>query len=128
MKPDLLFVYGILKRGYSLDLSKEGGKYLGEAVLKGANLYRIGDGVGLQLADEGKVHGEVFEIADDWVWRWLDGIEGHPYLYRRELVQVWLSPVNQEFYAWVYVHQLPEYFGELIESGKYESDSEYARG
>lgn len=137
MKPNKLFCYGILMRGFSLDLEKEGCKFLGEAVLKPANLYRIGDGVGLRIEDDGKVYGEVFEVQDH-LWRWLDRIEGHPYVYMRQQVQVMLSPVHadlenpaamdEEAECWTYVHQIPEALGELIESGKYESDSEYARG
>jgi gamma-glutamylcyclotransferase (GGCT)/AIG2-like uncharacterized protein YtfP len=135
MEPNKLFVYGILKRGYSLDLSKLGGKFLGEAVLQPANLYKIGQGVGMLIEKEGKVYGEVFEITDPKVWRWLDHIEGHPYTYMRQQVQVLMEPVGatgvvgvEEHECWTYVHQLPEYLGELIDSGKYENDSGYARG
>lgn len=133
MQPNKLFCYGILKRGFSLDLEKMGGKFLGEAILKPANLYRIGDGVGLRIEDEGKVYGEVFEIEREKTWLWLDRIEGHPYTYMRQQVQVMVScdeggPQLIEMECWTYVHQHPEYMGELIESGNYESDSEYARG
>lgn len=135
VEPKILFCYGILKRGFSLDLEKMGGKFLGEAILKPANLYRIGDGVGLRIEDDGKVYGEVFEISNDKTWLWLDRIEGHPYTYMRQLVQVDMVQGYDEHLsdkqhpdAWTYVHQHPEYMGELIESGNYENNSEYARG
>lgn len=132
VKPNKIFVYGILKRSYSLDLEKRGCKFLGEAVLQPANLYRIGDGVGMLIENEGKVHGEVFEVSNAKIWLWLDRIEGHPYTYMRQVVQViltqgdgWEEP--REIECWTYVHMHPEYMDELIESGNYESNSEYAR-
>ena len=134
VKPNKLFVYGILKQGFSLDLTKEGATFLGKAILQGANLYRIGQGVGLRIEDEGKVYGEVFEIPSA-LWHWLDRIENHPHTYQRQLVQVLMIEGYDEHLsekqhpeAWVYVHQHPEYFSGLIESGKYEADGEYARG
>jgi len=120
---ELLFVYGILKRGFELDLEREGAKFIGEGVLKNANIYRIGDGVGLLLEDEGKVYGEIFKIPNR-LWKWLDAIEGHPHTYMRQLVEpiLWDEHDASSTYvkAWVYVHQLSHYLGELIESGKYE--------
>jgi gamma-glutamylcyclotransferase (GGCT)/AIG2-like uncharacterized protein YtfP len=135
LKPNKLFVYGILKRGFALDLEREGCKFLGKAVLQPANIYKIGDGVGLLIENEGKVYGEVFEIPER-LWRWLDNIEGHPYTYMRQQVQVrvntWTNDsygcADEEMEAWVYVHQRPEYMSELIESGKYDQGGKYARG
>ena len=130
VEPNKLFCYGILKRGFSLDLSREGAKFLGEATLQPANLYRIGQGVGLRIEDEGKVYGEVFEIPPV-MWKWLDRIENHPHTYQRQLVEASLYADDLSVIGvncWVYVHQHPEYFGELIESGNYEASGEYARG
>jgi gamma-glutamylcyclotransferase (GGCT)/AIG2-like uncharacterized protein YtfP len=128
-----LFVYGILKRGFALDLEREGCKFLGEATLQPANIYRIGEGVGLLIENEGKVYGEVFEIPNR-LWHWLDRIEGHPYTYMRQIVQVRENPPlpfddrGEMHDAWVYVHQHEEYLGELIESGRYLEGGRYARG
>ena len=127
-KTNKLFVYGILKRGFSLDLSREGAKFIGEAILQPANLYSIGAGVGLLLENEGKVHGEVFEIPNERMWKWLDRIEGHPHLYQRQRVWPVLTHSNDEVEAYVYVYQRPEYLGRLIESGNYDDNSGYARG
>lgn len=117
-----LFVYGILKRGFQLDLTKEGATFVGEATLQPANLYAIGGGVGLRIEDEGKAYGEVFEIPET-MWRWLDRIENNPYTYMRQLVEVMVYPTDAPAYeleAYVYVHQHPEYFDGVIESGNYQ--------
>ena len=127
-KTNKLFVYGILKKGFSLDLSREGAKFIGEAILQPANIYSIGAGVGLLLEEEGKVHGEVFEIPNERMWKWLDQIEGHPHLYQRQIVWPVLTHSNDEVEAYVYVYQRPEYLGRLIESGNYDDNSGYARG
>lgn len=111
-----LFCYGILKKGFALDLEHEGAKFLGEATLQPANIYRIGGGVGLAIEDRGKVHGEVFEIPEGF-WKWLDRIEGHPYTYQRQVFEVSLN--GEVMPAWVYVHQHPNFFGALIQSGNY---------
>jgi gamma-glutamylcyclotransferase (GGCT)/AIG2-like uncharacterized protein YtfP len=86
-----LFVYGILKRGYELDLEDDNrGQFLGEATLDRANLYRIGDGVGLRFVkDPNRVaQGEVFRIHSQSVWRWLDSIEQNGRVYTRKIVTV----------------------------------------
>lgn len=105
-----LFVYGILKRNYELDLRKFGCTFLGEAELPGATLYGIGgqnhdrlslddfgkdsprqwSGVGLRFTPkdpDGVAHGEVFEIPDS-LWDWLDTIENNGFTYTRKVVQV----------------------------------------
>lgn len=104
VEPNKLFVYGILKRGYELDLSNTGGKFLGEASIQGAVLYGIGwipeglrnqilarkfHGVGLKLdVDSTKVaHGELWEIPNR-LWKWLDDIERNGFCYTRKVVQV----------------------------------------
>jgi len=136
MEPNLLTVYGILKRGYSLDLEREGCKFLGTVQVPNTNLYSIGEGVGLLREDGGLSFGELFEVPER-LWRWLDGIEGHPYTYRRELITVWLEGEPQPDFSiedgpavesWIYVHQRPEYFSGKIESGRYEQGGHYARG
>lgn len=117
MKNNKLFVYGILKRGYDLDLANYGAKFLGEAHIEGATLYGIGPywvgdglindavqkyhGVGLRLEPNvvsmhgGEhyvggfkiAHGELWEIPDS-LWGWLDQIEQNEFCYTRKVVQV----------------------------------------
>lgn len=132
MENNKLFCYGILKRGYELDLNNYGAKYLGEAVIPGAVLYGIGrryehethpndgrefSGVGLKLdVDPSGVeaaHGELWEVPAD-LWTFLDQIESNGRVYTRKEVKVLLTlreengkgpmlPYGIET-AWVYVH------------------------
>src|ERR1700676_1364568 len=103
MKPNRLAVFGILKRGYELDLSNHGGKFLGEGTIKDAVLFGIGrrwnheghpnderewSGVGLKLdsplpgVQDAKVElWEIPDILDDW----LDSIEQNGYVYTRKV-------------------------------------------
>lgn len=134
MEPNKLFVYGILKTNFSLDLNRSHyglpkAKFIGKATLKGATLNRIGSGVGLRLEGEALVHGEVYEIPDK-MWPFLDQIENHPHTYKREVVKAQLVGLPDypdgvgEIEAWVYVHQHPKYFMGKIRSGNYTGTQE----
>ena len=120
MKLKLLLVYGILKRGKSLDLQANGCPFLGEATLDGANLYRIGGGVGLKLNEKGVIHGEVF-IVRDTLWPWLDEIEGNGFIYTRKVVRPTLKS-GDVVRAWVYEHNAKFRPEEKIEDGVYRGD------
>ncbi len=117
MESNRLFCYGILKRGFELDLRRYGAEFIDSSKMYYAKIYQIGSGVGLTMSDEGTdvVHGELFRIPDD-LWGWLDRIEGHPYNYKREV-----KDVSDACQAWVYVHQHPSCFGKQIKSGRYEN-------
>ena len=137
MENNKLFCYGILKRGYALDFSKYGGKFLGEALIEGATLYGIGalysssgvhqgyHGVGLCLTgDDTVAYGELWEVPDE-LWQWLDHIEGNGHIYERKLIHVDCanlaeSPESYEGYteAWVYEY-MHKGFTEKIEGGKF---------
>lgn len=108
-----LFVYGILKRGYELDLADHGATFLGEAHIPGAILYGIGRnyhdgeldggrgggreyhgvGLGLDKDPNGVAHGELWDVTG--LWDWLDGIEQNGFCYTRKIVPVCL-PVKFE--------------------------------
>lgn len=112
-----LMVYGILKRGFDLDLTKRGCKLLGECQLSGANLYGLGykdatgswTGVGLRLVEDPNrvAQGELFEIPERGAyskdgfmsysdtWRWLDSIEQNGHCYTRKIVEI--KPTGQCF-------------------------------
>src|SRR6266403_3364320 len=109
MKPNLLAVYGILKRNYELDLSEYGGKFIGEGVIKDAVLFGIGrkwdheshpndgvqfHGVGLKLNSprEGvqDAQVELWEIPDT-LDAWLDQIEQNGFCYTRKVVPVQIA-------------------------------------
>jgi|SRR6267378_1379330 len=105
---EYLFVYGILKRGFVLDLTHRA-EFIGEAVLPGAILYSIGSGVGLRLTEDLNKHayGEVFKIPQR-LWKWLDGIESNGYNYTRKVVPVDMFEYRDAaitmMNAWVYEH------------------------
>lgn len=131
MENNKLFVYGILKRGYELDLRQKWAKFLGEAFIEGATLYGIGpvsrsvlktsewdtsrefNGVGLRLNETGNIaHGELWEVPSH-LWEWLDQIEQNGHVYTRKIVETQtidktgdgITPVD----AWVYEHSYPDF-------------------
>ncbi len=127
-----LFVYGILKRGYELDLNNQGAKFIGEASIPGACLYGIGrpragrefSGVGLKL-DVGPArvaHGELWDIPDD-LWDWLDGIEQNGFCYTRKIVKA--EHINSLGYpadidTWVYEYTYPGFsYDNPIANGRF---------
>ncbi len=139
VNPSKLFVYGILKRGYELDLSDYRAKFIGEAHIPGAVLYGIGKnwhheghpnegrefhGVGLGLdKDPGRVaHGELWDIPDT-LWDWLDQIEQNGFCYTRKVVPVRLDicpDVYKTINSWVYEYTYPGFdYANPIESGKF---------
>ena len=121
MDPNLLYVYGILKRGKSADLSKFGAKFIGESKLEGAQLYHVGHGVGLRdirpMIDDPTdygyctAHGEVWEVPDP-LWDWLDRIESNGFAYTRKVVHPFVHSANEKngealMETWVYEHTYP---------------------
>lgn len=103
---DLLFVYGILKRGHVLDLEDRGCEFVGRAYIAGAVLHNLGGGVGLRLSGDKAARGEVFRITDHKLWEWLDVIEGNGRTYTREVKTVLVPNIagQEQYEAWVYVH------------------------
>lgn len=105
MENNLLFVYGILKRGFELDLRHYGATFVGESEITGASLYGIHDGVGLRLNDDPEevAHGEIFTIPDE-LWGWLDTIETNGHVYERKEVLARSTRRNDLIKVWVYEH------------------------
>lgn len=132
---DYLFVYGILKRGFELDLSSKA-EFIGEACLLGAKLYRISNGVGLRFTDnllEDEVYGEVFKIPQG-LWKWLDFIEANGFAYTRKIGDVHLLRVLSDdldraeelllepIKAYVYEHTFPGmHYDRPIDNGRFEN-------
>jgi gamma-glutamylcyclotransferase (GGCT)/AIG2-like uncharacterized protein YtfP len=142
MKNNFLFTYGILQRGYKLDLTNYGAKFLGEAHIEGAVLYGIGGywqgdgyvndavwkyhGVGLKLDKDPErvAHGELWEIPPS-LWDWLDSIEQNGRVYTRKIVVVqadvqdpWSEQIVYEpVDAWVYEHNFENFPKEHIIKG-----------
>lgn len=118
MIPNKLFVYGILKRGFQLDLTKYGCKFLGEALLNGAVLHKIGEGVGLRFSPDPLqvAYGEVFEVDDEGLWAWLDEIENNGNVYKRSITTTCVEDGRdglKEVEAWVYEHIVYANYREL---------------
>lgn len=112
-----LFVYGTLKRGYSMgNKLASAEKFVGPGYLPGFFIYDLG-GFPAVLPHRSQatldactpVVGEVFEIVNERALPWLDAYEGTPHLYRREKVKVdvdigteGIGPY-QTIEAWTYV-------------------------
>lgn len=119
-------VYGILKQGFSLDLIRYGGKFLGEDEVNG-RLYHIGGGVGLRLDEHPvpqhvRAKVEVFEIPET-LFGWLDEIEGVEHgVYTRKLIKT-INGVESWIYEHSYYEDEPGAYGhrlKVIEDGMYK--------
>lgn len=109
MNQHVVFVYGTLLRGEHNNDALRTATFLTEARTKGARFAMVDlgayPGVFRPLPGEtavGQVIGELFSV-DGETLALLDRIEGHPELYRRELVAV---EGGRDNWAWIYV--LPE--------------------
>ncbi len=110
-QPTSIFVYGTLMRGQrSHDkLSPRIGRAQGDAHVVGAALIHIEWYPGLVLSEEGRVHGELYEIDDlaEWLAE-LDsyedfcGYDSDVSLYRRSLVRAVAN--GDPTLAWAYVY------------------------
>jgi gamma-glutamylcyclotransferase (GGCT)/AIG2-like uncharacterized protein YtfP len=108
MESNLLFVYGILKRGFGADLEEQiDATFISEATIANAQLYGIGGGVGLRFeTTDSPAIGEVFEIKSDRLWAELDWLESNGFCYTRKVVDV-ISTTLGPLKAWVYEHTFP---------------------
>jgi gamma-glutamylcyclotransferase (GGCT)/AIG2-like uncharacterized protein YtfP len=108
MESNLLFVYGILKRGFGADLEEQiDATFISEATIANAQLYGIGGGVGLRFeATDSPANGEVFQIQSPKVWEYLDYLESNGFCYTRKVVDV-ISTTLGPLKAWVYEHTFP---------------------
>jgi gamma-glutamylcyclotransferase (GGCT)/AIG2-like uncharacterized protein YtfP len=96
-----LFVYGTLKRGGSRHWILQDFPFLGRAKVKGFVLYDLGPYPAMTVGD-GVVYGEVYEVSEE-VIKALDFVEGAPYLYRRELIEV-VFENGFSLKAWTYTY------------------------
>jgi len=103
-----IFVYGILRKGYSYGLEKQGGEYIGPARVEDAKLYHIGWGVGMRHEPGKLAKGDLFRIPNS-LWEHLDAIEGNGVVYTREIVNVkaCTSTGIEVIPAWAYFHTYP---------------------
>lgn len=108
---DALFVYGTLKEGFVNH------PFLGDAEKVGVGRLKeeflmVDQGCPVVYKDlpddaqRGAVNGEVW-IPTNTYWPYIDQLEGHPYLYRREKRSVILKD-GSEVEAWVYLMSAPK--------------------
>jgi gamma-glutamylcyclotransferase (GGCT)/AIG2-like uncharacterized protein YtfP len=112
-----VFVYGTLKRGNYNNRLLEGSVFVEEAKVKG---YGLTPGGGFPYAipcQNMTARGEVYAVEDHTMAR-LDGLEGFPYHYTRDWVDVTLR-CGMVVQAWLYVSASPDHQrhrGTLVES------------
>jgi gamma-glutamylaminecyclotransferase len=107
MKPDLVFVYGTLKRGCGNCGTMEWarGEFVSNATTMECHPLMV-EGLPylLERAGEGyRVRGEIFRIPPKG-WFFLDRLEGHPRLYQRKVIQCELEN-GSTVQAWTYFIQ-----------------------
>lgn len=98
----LVAVYGSLKRGYGNHGFLDTAELLNvtRTAESDYKMFALGGYPGVVKSDEGyKIHVEVYEV-DDETFKSLDGLEGHPSFYCRELTD--LEDGQQ---AWMYIYQ-----------------------
>jgi gamma-glutamylcyclotransferase (GGCT)/AIG2-like uncharacterized protein YtfP len=94
--PELVFVYGTLKRGHGNHHWLLDAPFLGEAVLPDVVLHDLGP-FPMAVPGEGIVRGEVYRVDAAGLAR-LDRLEGYPRLYDRRPL-----PLADGRQAWVYL-------------------------
>jgi gamma-glutamylcyclotransferase (GGCT)/AIG2-like uncharacterized protein YtfP len=94
--PELVFVYGTLKRGHGNHHWLLDAPFLGEAVLPDVVLHDLGP-FPMAVPGEGVVRGEVYRVDAAGLAR-LDRLEGYPRLYDRRPL-----PLADGRQAWVYL-------------------------
>lgn len=113
----LVFVYGLLKRGFSLHHHLSGCEFVGEAITE-PDYYLVDcrEYPGLRHAEAfhagESIRGEVFRVSSHALRR-LDDVEGvSEGLYCREYVRVQGPFADQQVWAWFYVSD--QFDGDLL--------------
>lgn len=106
----LIFTYGTLKKGFRNHILLAASKYVQDAVTR--PLYRLYD-CGMypclvkDTTGNGRsIHGEIYEIDDVTLQR-LDQLEGVPWLYQRDKIE--LENFNQPVIAYYYQDDVSEF-------------------
>lgn len=107
-KQNKIFIYGTLKRGFYFHnryLGGGKGDFLGLAVASPDYSLYI-DGMPHMVAEptDKPVKGELF-LIDDAVLDELDNLEGHPIVYKREIIDVY-DEAGERVLAWAYLRPL----------------------
>lgn len=95
MQNNRVFVYGTLRKGFGNHRLLEDSTFVDNAVIRG-EMRHLGGFPGVHLHGNDQVHGEIYEVTEDVMFR-LDRLEGHPNFYERQIVDSSKGPV------WVYL-------------------------
>jgi gamma-glutamylcyclotransferase (GGCT)/AIG2-like uncharacterized protein YtfP len=115
---DLLFTYGTLMRGFRLHrLLAERAAYLGRGRVAG-RILDLGSYPGAVPDPDGRLHGEIYRVADPALWGTLDSAEG-PQYHRREVAV--RSEDGRELAACIYWYVGPLDRGVPIPGGDYRA-------
>lgn len=117
-RPDLLFTYGTLMRGFRLHhLLDRCTVYVGRGQVPG-RIVDLGSYPGAVPDASGTLHGELYRVAEPTLWAVLDSVEG-PQYHRREVAV--RSEDGREMAAWMYWYVGPLDRGVPIPGGDYRA-------
>lgn len=122
--PNLMAVYGSLRKGLHNHQCLYGAEYLGEGVVKGFGMYSLGQYPA--LSREGKhtpVVVELYEVTDK-IFSRVDNLEGYPHYYTRKLCPI--NIMGETVPAWVYYINEP-LTDDFVESGDWKEYHECTR-
>jgi len=117
-----LFVYGTLRQKECRHYLLGSSQFIGYGKAKGFLLYNIGAFPGM-VEGAGEVKGEVYEIPEELLDK-LDMVEGVPYLFRREVIEVELKDGTLiKAYAYLYNKKVDNKM--LIPSGDWKDVAKF---
>ncbi|OAG26972.1 gamma-glutamylcyclotransferase family protein [Thermodesulfatator autotrophicus] len=113
----LVFVYGTLKRDFSLHRYLKDAKFVGKASLSGYEMYDFGWYPGI-VPGKGTVFGEVYEIDLKTLFI-LDEVEDEGHEYERKILPVKLDD-GKTLHAFVYVYKGPVKNKPRVKDGRWQ--------
>lgn len=111
-----LFVYGTLKKGYGLNYCLKDGLFIGNAIIKGYEMY-YNYSIPFIKEGNGLIHGEVYKFSKkdfNSLIKDLDRIEGS---YKRVLEVAYINKKSLLCFVYVYLYDVDHYI--KIKSGKF---------
>lgn len=120
-----VFVYGSLLRGEYNHRLLAHAKLVGSARTKPSfALHDLGSFPGVVAGGSTAIVGEIYDVDGPTLER-LDRLEGHPHLYRRDLVELEMRDATELAYIYVYVASLVR--ARAIPSGDWREHKEQLR-
>lgn len=107
--PQLVFVYGTLKKGQGNHGLLRDANFIGRGHTMKPNyqMYSLGPFPGVVLGDR-EIYGEVYMVDSKAMSR-LDHLEGHPFMYERHLIDVGIygdkKGEESKGKAWMYIYK-----------------------